>query len=148
MSEEVTLEQMELAVQEIMEAFDVDHPPVPIELMLERPRDGLWPRADLAELTSSFLVMTDRYSPRMSVARLLARHIARSDWGVEHGLEPVFHSKNLINTFARVLMMPRRMVEHALESGQSEVALINRFEVPENDYMFRLEDLGYNTQEK
>jgi hypothetical protein len=143
MSDEVTLDQMEEAAQEIMDAFDVDQPPVPIELMLERPRDGLWPRADLAELTSSFLVMTDRYSPRMSVARLLARHIARSEWGVNHGLAPIFHSKNLTNTFARVLMMPRKMVEHALESGQSEVALVNRFEVPENDYMIRMEDLGY-----
>ena len=147
MSEEVTLEQMEIAAQEIMDVFDVDQPPVPVELMLERPREGLWTRADLAELTSSFLVMTDRYSPRMSVARLLARHIARSDWGVKHGLAPVFHSKNLINTFARVLMMPRKMVTDALESGQSEIALINRFEVPENDYMIRMEDLGHN-QEK
>lgn len=147
MSDEVTLELMEIAAQDIMEAFDVDQPPVPVELMLERPRDGLWPRADLAELTSSFLVMTDRYSPRMSVARLLARHIARSDWGVEHGLAEVFHSKNLTNAFARVLMMPKQMVEHALESGQSEIALINRFEVPENDYMLRMEDLGHTTQE-
>lgn len=137
-------EILESAVDEIMMLFDVDHPPVPIELMLERPREGLWTRADLTELTSSFLVMTDRYSPRMSVARLLARHIARCDWGDEHGLGPIFNSKTLTNRFARALMMPRGMVAQAFEDGQSHIAMLNRFELPENDFKMRMIELGYD----
>lgn len=140
----VTQEQIEAAANEIMALFDVDQPPVPIELMLERPRAGLWPRADLAELTSSFLVMTDRYSPRMSVARLLARHIARCPWGAERGLEPVAHSKTLISAFARALMMPREMVGESVEAGLSRIAMINKFEVPESDFQDRVVELGWN----
>jgi len=143
---ELTQEQIERVVDEIMKAFDVDNPPVPVELMLERPRIGLWPRADLAQLTSSFLVMTDRFSPRMSVARLLARHIAVSDWGKERNLADVYSSKNLTNQFARALMMPRQMVAATQETGQSEHALINRFEIPTNDYKLRLIELGYATE--
>ncbi len=139
---DVTLEQLEEATDEIIVVFDVDQPPVPIELMIERPREGLWSRADLADLTSSFLVISDRYSPRMSVARLLARHIARSDWGVERGLETVYFSKELTNQFARALLMPRVMTREAAESGQSATALINRFEVPTKDFHLRLEELG------
>jgi hypothetical protein len=144
---EITQEQIEIATNEIMALFDVDQPPVPIELMLERPREGLWTRADLAELTSSFLVMTDRFSPRMSVARLLARHIARCDWGKEHGLLPIYSSKSLTNNFARALMMPQPMLEDALQSGQSRKAIINRFEVPEEDFKLRLNELGMSDLE-
>lgn len=140
----VTLEQLEQATDEIMAIFDVDQPPVPIELMIERPREGLWTRADLADLTSSFLVISDRYSPRMSVARLLARHIARSEWGVERGFENIYYSKELTNQFARTLLMPRGMMAEATESGQSSSALVNRFEVPTKDFHIRLEELGIN----
>jgi hypothetical protein len=136
-----------MVVDEIMLAFDVDQPPIPIELMLERPREGLWPRADLAQLTSSFLVMTDRFSPRMSVARLLARHIANSDWGKGRGLEPVYNSKNLTSQFARALIMPRTMVAEAQESGLSEMGFLNRFEVPGDDYKARLLELGIQDEE-
>ena len=138
----VTQDLIEAAVNEIMRLFDIDQPPVPVELMLERPREGLWSRADLAELTSSFLVMTDRYSPRMSVARLLARHIARCEWGEAYGLGPIYSSKSLTNNFARALMMPQPMLEDAMQNANSRMAVINKFEVPEADYSLRLEELG------
>jgi hypothetical protein len=110
--------------------------------MIDRPREGLWERADLSELTSSFVIMSDRFSPRISVARLLARHIARSEWGVARGLHGIFADKALVNRFARAILMPRGMMEQALQTHQSEVALVNRFEVPADDFKIRLDELG------
>lgn len=140
------LEQMENAVEEILVAFDVDQPPVPVELMLRNPRDGMWDGFDLTELSTTFLTLSDRFAPRMSVVRLLARNIARSVWGQERELTEILDDGDLVKYFARAIVMPASMV--AAFENRTPAAVSVRFEVPEQDAEIRLKDLGYLSREK
>lgn len=140
------LEIIEQAVDEMLVAFDVDRPPIPVELMLQRPREGLWTEVDLSEMSATFLNLYDRYSPRMSVVRLLARHIARSEWGEQHGLSVMLQESSRIYMLARAIIMPRRFLQQLDSAAMSVNAISNRFEVPEEDVQLRLKDLGYNVE--
>ncbi len=139
-------ERIEHAVEEILVAFDVDHPPVPVELMLRTPPDGMWDGFDLTELSASFLSLSDRFAPRMSVVRLLARNIARSDWGKQRELHNIPSDGDLIRYFARAIVMPKRML--GTIEKPTPALLSSRFEVPEQDAKARLKDLGYTDDEK
>src|SRR5260221_14184582 len=72
---------IETAISDLMTAFDVTDPPIPIEIMLQRPKPGMWKEVNLSELSTAFINVKQRYSPRMSVARLRARLACRSGWG-------------------------------------------------------------------
>jgi hypothetical protein len=135
------LETMEQAADEMLAAFDVDRPPVPVELMLQRPRAGTWPEIDLSEMSATFLNLQDRYAPRMSVVRLLARNIARSQWGKDRGLDGILLDGPRVNLFARAIILPRRLLG-ALEAGLPPATISARFEVPEEDVKQRLKDLA------
>ncbi|NJL93678.1 MAG: hypothetical protein HC915_08070 [Anaerolineae bacterium] len=135
------LQTIESAVEAMLAAFDVDRPPVPVELMLQRPREGLWPEIDLAEMSATFLHLHDRYAPRMSVVRLLARNVARSPWGYAHGLASLADDSEQVNAFARAIILPQRFLDAPTPADLA--ALSDRFEVPENDVLMRLDDLGY-----
>src|SRR5881394_702871 len=75
---EVQLSVIEAAINELMTAFDVTEPPIPIEIMLQRPKAGMWKEVNLSELSTAFINIKQRHSPRMSVGRLLARSVCRS----------------------------------------------------------------------
>jgi hypothetical protein len=134
------LERIENVVEEILTAFDVDQPPIPVELMLRNPPDGMWDGFDLTELSTTFLTLSDRFAPRMSVVRLLARNIVRSEWGIERELQGIVDDGEMIRYFARAIVMPRSMIDE-LENPLS-ASVSTRFEVPEEDAEIRLRDLG------
>lgn len=143
--EKLMLEHLEAIVDQILDIFDVDETPVPVELMLRRPREGLWPEVDIAELSASFLDLSDRYSPRMSVVRLLARHIARCPWGKERDLGSILENRELVGQFARAIIMPKRMINRAVQEKHSASTISTLFEVPEADVEKRLLELGLKT---
>lgn len=129
-------------VGEILYLFDTDRPPVQVELMLQRPRENTWPMIDLSEMSATFLNLHDRYAPRMSAVRLLARNIARSEWGQERGLEATLQDAASINMFARALIIPTQLLESIDASFHDIKAISLKFEVPEADTEARLRDLG------
>jgi hypothetical protein len=133
---------MDNVVEEILQAYDVDRPPIPVELMLQRPRADTWAEIDLTEMSVSFLSLADRYAPRMSAVRLLARNIIRSEWGKERGLGSFATESNLINMFARAIIMPRRLLEPMEKEALNPTTISLRFEVPEEDAQERLKDLN------
>lgn len=137
------LQIVEPAVDEILIAFDVDRPPVPVELMLQRPRDGMWPEIDLSEMSVTFLSLHDRYAPRMSAVRLLARNISRSEWGQSRGLGAVGQDSHALNVLARALLVPKSLLDGFDKEVHEKTAISFRFELPEDDAQARLEDLGY-----
>lgn len=139
-----TLAMIEKAVQDMLTAFDIDHPPIPVELMLQRPRENMWSEIDLAEMSATFLTLHDRYAPRMSVVRLLARNIVRSDWGKQRGLDALIQESSKIAMLARAIIIPRQFLESGDVNLQDLMAVSNLFEVPEEDITLRLEDLGYD----
>ena len=135
MSENEAIETIENAVHAMLEAFDVDAPPVPVDTMLQDPHEGLWEEVNVAEMSATFLSLHDRYSPRMSVVRLLARHVIRSAWGVEHGLEVVRTDVEYLHRFARAIVIPRQLFEEAGIDPSDIGEISDCFEVPESDEM-------------
>ncbi len=138
-----TLTLVNPVIDEILAAFDIDRPPVPVELMLQRPRNGMWPEIDLSEMSATFLSLYDRYAPRMSAVRLLARNIARSEWGKARELNKILDETNRVNIFARALIVPESLLAQFEIHTLDKAELSAQFEVPEEDAQARLEDLGY-----
>ncbi|GAB5490269.1 MAG: hypothetical protein Phog2KO_04840 [Phototrophicaceae bacterium] len=133
---------LESVAQEICEIFDVYAPPVPIELMLQQPVENMWEEVDVTQLSGSFMSIKERFSPRMSVARLLVRHIILSEWGQQHNITHVLDDKDSVNHFARMLLMPKEMVLGLTSSMRNPKAMSTHFEVPESDAQERLLDLN------
>jgi hypothetical protein len=137
------LSLIEAGVVDLMTAFDVTGPPVPVEIMLQRPKPGMWKEINLSELSTAFINIRQRYSPRMSVARLLARNVCRSEWGTTRKLETVGGTDDGLRALARAILMPRTMIEALAPASRTPIAMSMRFEVPEDDARQRLKELGY-----
>ena len=142
MSDAAFLQHLEAVAADVMQAFEVKAPPVPVESMLQRPREGMWEEVDVSQLSGSFLTVKDYYSPRMSLARLLARHIIWSAWGKAHELGDIGRDEEMIRTFARMLVMPASMVNPLSAAAKNPTAMSMHFEVPEDDARLRLKELA------
>jgi hypothetical protein len=139
------LDQLEKIASELIETFVINNPPVPIEIMLQRPKPDMWDEVDITELSVGFLKTGGHFSPRMSLARLLARHIAQSEWGNQRGMRELLkNDKNeeILKAFARMLIMPAAMVKALSASGRTPVTMSMHFEVPEEDARLRLTELS------
>jgi hypothetical protein len=103
----------------------------------------MWEELDLNQLSGTFLSLKSRYSPRMSMARMLARHAAGSEWGKSRGLNELFkNNKENLAAFARMLLMPADLVLSVSAGVRNPTVLSMRFEVPEEDALARLQDLA------
>lgn len=140
-----TQQKLEDITRDMLEAFEIFAPPVPVETMLQKPREGFWEHVDITKLSGSFMSIKHRYSPRMSMARLLARHIVGSDWGKERGLLTLIQEEDdageFIKTFARIIIMPADMVMRVRRGSRTPAVLSMQFEVPEEDAEQRLLEL-------
>ncbi len=139
MSEQNKLESI---ATEVIETFDIKAPPIPIESMLQHPKPDMWQEVDIAKLSGGFLSVKDIYSPRMSLARLLARHIASSEWGKTHELREIVKNEDQIYAFARMLIMPMEMVKALSSGARAPTTMSFHFEVPEEDARLRLIELA------
>jgi hypothetical protein len=136
---------IEMIVNEIITIYDISTPPVPVELMLQRPLANTWDAANPNELSNSSTLRGSRHALRVSVARLLARHICTSLWGTERRLHEIMDDGELLRVFARALLMPRAMLEALSPAVRTPPIIAMRFQVPEDDAQLRLHDLGYLT---
>lgn len=137
----MTTLDFEAVAEELLEIFEIETPPVPIESMLQNPKPGMWREMDMTKLSGGFLRIDERFSPRMSLARLLARHLCRSEWGAEHGMSAIADDEEQIALFTRVLMMPAFMVREMNSSARIPVTMSVRFEAPESEVEKRLAEL-------
>jgi hypothetical protein len=138
------LSHLEGVATELIQIFEINTPPVPIEIMLQRPKPDMWKEVDITELSVGFLKGGGHYSPRMSLARLLARHVVHSEWGEQRGLKDILKSENgeeMLRAFARMLIMPREMVKALTPGARTPITMSMHFEVPEDDAQQRLDDL-------
>src|SRR5882672_6411385 len=99
-------QKLEQVVRELIELHGVTAPPIPIERMLQHPHPDMWIDVDMDDFSSTFLDVKTPFSPRISLARFLARQIAKSDWGVQRGLEELDGDDETIYRFARMIAMP------------------------------------------
>lgn len=135
------IDKLEAIAAELIAEFDVDYIPVPIETIMQNPKDDMWDKVDITQLSGSFLSLKDPYSPRMSIARLLARHTASSPWGRERDLFNLLREGNNLKNFARMLIMPKPLVEKLSEDERNPTPLSQQFEVPEDDVRIRLDEV-------
>lgn len=133
--------QLETIATELIETFDISSPPVPIETILQYPKADMWPEIDINQLSGSFINVKEYYSPRMSLARLLARHVARCEWGKRRGLAQLAQDDQQLHAFARMLIMPVGMVQALSSGARTPTAMSMHFEVPEEDARLRLGEL-------
>lgn len=136
-----SLHTLEHAAQELMRRFNITAPPVPIESMLQHPQTDMWEEVDVGQLSMGFLSANAAYTPRMSMARLLARHVMRSPWGESHGLNAIVDDTALLHTFARMLIMPQNMMTTLSVGARNPRAVCSAFEVPEAEAALRLNEL-------
>jgi hypothetical protein len=134
-------QSLERIANEVMETFNISIPPIPIESMLQHPRADMWEDLDISQLSGSFLRVTEHYSPRMSLARLLARQLANSPWGQTRGLLAQISDEPTLHRFARMIVMPAPMVLELNPTARTPSLLSAHFEVPEEDARLRLEEL-------
>lgn len=137
------LKHLETIAHELLKSFDIQAPPVPIESMLQNPKAGMWDEVDVNQLSGTFLSIKDQYAPRMSLARLLARHVASSEWGKQRGLLDIFkRNEEMIRAFARMIIMPASMINEMTFSNRNPMSISQEFEVPEDDARQRLLELS------
>ncbi len=135
-------QHLENIANELIKVYDIRSAPVPVESMLQHPLDDMWDEIDISKLSGSFINVKDYYSPRMSLARLLVRHIVSSPWGKDRNLSDVRKDEESMRAFARMLMMPSQMVMALSPSAWTAERLSIYFEVPLDDAETRLRDLG------
>ncbi len=136
--------RLEEIASELIRTFEIEDPPVPIEIMLQRPKPDMWEEVNIADLSVGFLKTGGHYSPRMSLVRLLARHIIKSDWGDQRGLPAIMkpgENDEVVNAFGRMLIMPLEMVKALSEGARTPITMSMHFEVPEEDALLRLNEV-------
>ncbi len=136
-----TLAELETVAQQLIDLYDVQAPPIPVESMLQKPKLDMWQEMDITQISGGFLRVDDTYSPRMSMARLLARHVVFSDWGKSHGIADIAKNTEQIHAFARMLVMPRSLVDELSAGAKSPPTMRLHFEVPEEEAQQRLKEL-------
>jgi hypothetical protein len=109
--------------------------------MLQHPKPDMWAELDIAKLSGGFLNIKEPYSPRMSLARLLARHVASSEWGKARELNTMVKNEEQIAALARMLVMPMQMVKALSSGARTAPTMSMHFEVPEDDARIRLMEL-------
>lgn len=134
-------EELEAIATELIAEFEITAAPVPIETILQNPKDGMWEQVDVTQLSGSFLSLKDRYSPRMSIARLLAKHLTTCEWGKDRGLFDLLRQGDNLNRFARMLVMPRNLVEQVNTAARTPTTMSLQFEVPVDDVRMRLDEI-------
>lgn len=134
------MQALESISRELVQLYGIVAPPIPVERMLQSPHPGMWDEVDMNNFSSTFLNISTPFSPRMSLARVLARQIAESKWGRQRGLDE--NDERMIHVLARVIIMPADFVLEINEASRTPNLIGLHFEVPEEDARLRLEELG------
>ncbi|PJF28367.1 MAG: hypothetical protein CUN53_00585 [Phototrophicales bacterium] len=133
---------LELIAEEVIKAFEINAPPIPIEKMLQHPKPDMWEDLDISQISVNFLKVTNYYSPRMSLARLLARQLCASRWGSRLGLDAIWGNEIKLHRFTRMLVMPSSMITELTLTARTPSIMSVHFEVPLDDARLRLEELN------
>jgi hypothetical protein len=119
--------------------FEITEPPVPVEMMMNNPRPGLWTHTDFSQLTFSFAIRGDRHAPRISMARMIVRLMIDTEFGRKYRLpELIGISPERITEMARLILVPDILLNHLPQSEHNAIAVAMTFMIPEDDAEARL----------
>jgi hypothetical protein len=132
----------------LLRHYNVTQPPVPIERMLNEPPPGLG-KLDPDRIS---LVMEHglyNYAPRLAMARLLCREIARSSAAQALlGVDVSSLTYDDIKFFARCLLMPQQWMQSLSEQRLSVEHISHYLQAPSDAVVTRLGELGLPIPEK
>jgi hypothetical protein len=134
--------------QRLREHYGVTEPPVPIERMLQEPPPGLG-KLDLDQISSVMEHGLFNHAPRLAMARLLCREIARSEAArASLGIEVTIKTYAEIKYFARCLLIPPDWIQQLSEQGLSVEQISTYLQAPSYAVVTRLAELGLPIPEK
>ncbi len=137
-----TRAQLQQLARTLLERYQIDQPPVPIDRIVKQPIDHLW-QAKPSQI--SFIIGHGiyRYAPRLAEARLLYRLLSDNADARQIGLEaPWPASRREVKYFARCLLMPEEWIRALPEADRTPDAIMERFQVTPYDAVIRLAELG------
>lgn len=131
----------ETIAAELLTAYGIQTPPVPIEAILQHPMPDMWETVDLSDLSGTFYVIGDPYMPRLALARLLVRMLADSEWGTHHGLTGAVRSTDRVNHMARAILAPRPWLAKLPAAALKPIAISALYQIPLSEAIERLQEL-------
>ena len=137
-----TRAQLQQLARHLLERYQIDQPPVPIDRIVKQPINNLW-QAKPSQI--SFIIGHGiyRYAPRLAEARLLYRLLSDNTEARQIGLEaPWPASRREVKYFARCLLMPEEWIRALPEADRTPDAIMERFQVTPYDAIIRLAELG------
>ena len=134
------IQRLDALAQKILDTYNLSHPPVPIETILQHPPTDLLPAVDITDLSLVFGMGEHRYEYRVAIARLLYRELCR------HKNEPneaLPYTNDAARYFAAALLIPAEWALKYIRRPLVNLQQISEtFQVP--DYMMasRLAQMG------
>lgn len=133
-----TLEQL---VDDLMDAFEITTiNRVPLEYILQNPKENMWDEIDAKNFTIG-LINPNPQNVLASVARGATRELANSPWGEANGLAVMKDDEELIAIFARMLLMPRKLIIQIPEDSRTIKHISDFFEASPDDVEKRLQEM-------
>lgn len=132
---------VESVAHQLLSAYGIQTPPVPLEAILQHPLPDMCHRIDLAVLPDTFFAQDDPYRPRQALAHLLVCLLADSEWGSQHGLAGVASSADKVNQLARAILMPRDWLSQLPPAALEPGVLGALYQVPVAEAIIRLQEL-------
>lgn len=137
-----TRAQIQQLARVLLERYQIDQPPVPIDRIVKQPINNLW-QAKPSQI--SFIIGHGiyRFAPRLAEARLLYRLLCDNTEARQMGLEaPWPASRREVKYFARCLLMPEEWIRAMPEADRTPDTIMERFQVTPYDAIIRLAELG------
>lgn len=139
--------RLEAVVDELLALYGYRTAPIPIEAMLQHPQPLMWSEVDVSQISIGYFNMNEPYAARMSLARLLARHLITCEWGRIRGLPALGTEAELRPITARILTMPAPLVFAIHDNTRTATLMRQHFEVPSDEAEKRLGELAqYRSQ--
>lgn len=133
-------QHIEALAIKLVDYFNFERPPIPVEKILSTPPDGL-NSIDISDLSLVFGIGEHRYEYRMALARLLYREVCRAsvDWDVAE----YPYNNDAARYFAAGLLIPVEWVIKAIRRPLANLQQLSEdFQVPEYAMASRLVQLG------
>ena len=127
--------------EQLLAAYEIHSPPVPIEAILQRPQPDMWDRIDLSALSSTFFAAGGPYRLRLALANLLAGLLTSTEWGAQRGLNGLNSNKEEMESLARAILMPRAWLARLPAASLTVAAISPIYQVPAAEVAIRLREL-------
>ncbi|MBL8147252.1 MAG: hypothetical protein JNL34_12785 [Anaerolineae bacterium] len=132
--------------EQLLAAYGIYSPPVPIEAILQRPQPDMWDTIDLSELSGTFFAAGDPYRPRLALTHLLVRLLTGTEWGAQRGLNGLNSSREQVESLARAILMPRAWLARLPATSLTAAAISPIYQVPAAEVVIRLRELDVSAR--